>query len=169
LDFGDSIQLKGQTSIPPEFVDDIYWTPEDRLSCPDCYDPWASPFETTNYTFTVVDTLGCTGSASITLTVDRRGGVYIPNGFSPNGDGTNDAFTIYGGIGVEEIVELRIFDRWGEMVYHRENFPPNDPLYGWNGIFRDQPMNAAVFAYWTRVRMIDGTIRLFKGDLTLVR
>ena len=169
LDFGDSIRLQGQTSIPFDLVDSLYWNPTDHLSCNNCYTPWAQPFETSTYTFTVLDTFGCQASASLTLTVDRRGGVYIPDAFSPNGDGTNDTFTIYGGVSVVEITELRIFDRWGDMVYHRENFPPNDPLYGWDGVFREQPMNAAVFAFWTRVRFIDGTTRVFKGDLTLVR
>ena len=81
----------------------------------------------------------------------------------------NDVFTIYAGDGVKQINVLRIFDRWGELVYEGYNFPPNDPLFGWDGIFRGEPMNPAVFAYYTIVDFIDGKQRLYKGDVTLAR
>ena len=50
-----------------------------------------------------------------------------------------------------------IFNRWGELVYDVYNFPPNDPQFGWDGTHRGELMNAAVFAYWTEVELLDGT------------
>jgi gliding motility-associated-like protein len=117
----------------------------------------------------VVDTAGCEATDEITIFVDSRGQVYIPNAFSPNGDGINDILIVYAGPGVKEINVLKIFDRWGELVYEGYNFPPNDPLYGWDGIFRGEPMNPAVFAFFTIVEFINGEKRIIKGDVTLVR
>jgi gliding motility-associated-like protein len=166
---GDSVLLKGQTTIPDDFVDDLYWTPADSLSCPHCYNTWADPAYTTTYTFTVVDTLGCEGQASLTLTVDRRPRLYHPDAFSPNGDGVNDGFTIYGNSGARRILRMKIFDRWGNMVFDKEGFPLNNPDEGWDGTFRGRDMNAAVFAFWAEVLMIDNSVEFVKGDLTLVR
>jgi gliding motility-associated-like protein len=150
-------------------VDDLYWTPADSLSCPHCYNTWADPAYTTTYTFTVVDTLGCEGQASLTLTVDRRPRLYHPDAFSPNGDGVNDGFTIYGNSGARRILRMKIFDRWGNMVFDKEGFPLNNPDEGWDGTFRGRDMNAAVFAFWAEVLMIDNSVEFVKGDLTLVR
>jgi gliding motility-associated-like protein len=95
--------------------------------------------------------------------------VYIPNVFSPNGDGINDFFTIYGNKDVEQVLEMRIFDRWGNFVYANNRFPPNEENYGWDGAFKNIAMNPAVFAYWAHVQFTDGSVAFYKGDVTLVR
>lgn len=174
LNFGDSVRLHGSSTLPEAAIASILWQPQEGLSCTDCFSPWARPFETTTYTCKVIDRAGCESTTAIPITVDRSrgGGSFVPAAFSPDGDGINDYFTIYGGRTVSSIKKLRIFDRWGEMVFVRAHFPPNDPVYGWNGNFRNeagQPMSAAVFAYWAEVELIDGTVQLLKGDLTLVR
>ena len=64
---------------------------------------------------------------------------------------------------------FRIFDRWGELVYQEENFQPNNPGSGWDGNFNGKPMNPAVFVYFAEVRFIDGSVKQFKGDITLAR
>ncbi|MGB3078988.1 MAG: gliding motility-associated C-terminal domain-containing protein, partial [Saprospiraceae bacterium] len=81
----------------------------------------------------------------------------------------NDLFTIYGNKDVKEIVEMRIFDRWGNFVYMNTHFPPNEENYGWDGSFRNSGMNPAVYAYWARVQFVDGAEGFYKGDITLVR
>jgi gliding motility-associated-like protein len=70
---------------------------------------------------------------------------------------------------VEQIVELRIYDRWGNFVFTKNEFPPNIENFGWDGSFRDKEMNPAVFVYGARVLMKDGSQRFYKGDVTLVR
>jgi gliding motility-associated-like protein len=96
--------------------------------------------------------------------------VYIPNIFSPNDDGENDWFTVYADLkGVKQVKQFQIFDRWGDQVFQRENFQPNDPTLGWDGRYRGQEMNPAVFVYYAIVEFIDGQEVLFKGDVTLMR
>jgi gliding motility-associated-like protein len=70
---------------------------------------------------------------------------------------------------VKKIVYLEIFDRWGNMVFKANNIEPNDPLLGWDGTFKDKPMNPAVFAYIAQVELINGATVNKKGDITLIR
>ncbi|HFA50174.1 MAG TPA: gliding motility-associated C-terminal domain-containing protein [Bacteroidetes bacterium] len=96
--------------------------------------------------------------------------IYVPNAFSPNGDGINDIFQIYaGGNGIAKVNSFRIFSRWGESVFEYFDFQPNDPQFGWDGKHKGQEMNPAVFAWFAEVELIDGDVRLLKGDVTLLR
>jgi gliding motility-associated-like protein len=91
----------------------------------------------------------------------EKGDVYIPNSFTPNGDGINDFFKIYGK-GITKVYFV-IYDRWGEKVYDTDNNTP------WDGNFKGKPMNTAVFVYWATVEFETGKKGFFKGDITLLR
>jgi gliding motility-associated-like protein len=95
--------------------------------------------------------------------------VYIPNVFSPNGDGINDVFLIQTNDRVAGIVSFRIFDRWGNVVFEDFNFLPNEPQHGWDGLFRGKEMNPAVFTYIAELTDLDGGSILKAGEVTLVR
>lgn len=99
--------------------------------------------------------------------------VYIPNVFTPNNDGKNDYFTVYGGVNVKKVLNLKIFDRWGEMVFDKDNFPPNLEMEGWDGSIKNKdnsiPYNTAVFVYSAEVEFINGDKQMFKGDVTLIK
>ncbi len=166
MELGDSVRLNpvtnGQNLI-------WQWSPSVGLSCNDCEHPFARPFETTLYTLLITDENGCDASDEVLLTITKNRNVYIPNAFSPNGDGTNDVFHIYARGDISQILEFKIFDRWGEMVFADEKFQPNDPAHGWDGVFRGKIMNPAVFAYFAKVEFVDGVVTLFKGDVTLMK
>ncbi|TAK47027.1 MAG: T9SS type B sorting domain-containing protein [Saprospiraceae bacterium] len=88
----------------------------------------------------------------------------------PNGDGANDVFLIFAKPGtVKKIKSFLVFSRWGEAVFEYFNFQPNDPAYGWDGMYRGQPMKPAVFVWFAEVEFTDGGTELFEGDVTLVR
>jgi gliding motility-associated-like protein len=114
---------------------------------------------------------GCGDSSIVTIEVSQDQTVYVPNIFSPNGDGTNDIFTIYGSDDVREVKKFMVFDRWGELVHYGENFPPNsiDPTDGWNGTFNNKAMNPAVFVYYAEIELTSGEIVTRKGDVTLIK
>jgi gliding motility-associated-like protein len=170
IKFGDTYQLNAMVNYPLEQLDLIQWTGSDSLSCFDCLNPLAAPTRTTEYQIEVVNENGCRDVAKIQIFVDRRPAIFIPNAFSPNGDGNNERFVIYAKEGVvKNINSLQIFNRWGEMVFEVYDFPPNDEAFGWDGFHRNQEMNTAVFAYWTEIELIDGTVVLYKGDVTLMR
>jgi gliding motility-associated-like protein len=88
--------------------------------------------------------------------------VFVPEAFSPNGDGQNDVFMIRGA-GIKNI-HLYVYDRIGEKV-----FESTDINLGWDGTYKGQPMNTAVFVYHADIFFTDGTTTFLKGDVSLVR
>ncbi|MBK9984896.1 MAG: gliding motility-associated C-terminal domain-containing protein [Saprospiraceae bacterium] len=166
------VTIKAQINVPITALDTLIWLPENLFNCPFEFCPEqtiARPSQQTEIIVMVVDTNGCMAQARLLLDDESNPQVFIPNVFSPNGDGVNDLFTIYGNKDVKEIVEMRIFDRWGNFVYMNTHFPPNEENYGWDGSFRNSNMNPDVFAYWARVQFVDGAEGFYKGDITLVR
>lgn len=168
IELGETTTLDGD--VFPLFGQDILWTPDTDLDCTNCFDPTLRPPTTVQYLLTATDTeTGCEKVDSVIVEVIPIRKVYIPNAFSPDGDGVNDEFMIFGHIGVEEIEEFKVFDRWGERVFENGDFLPNKPGNGWDGTYRGQDMNTGVFAYIARVRYYDGVIGFFKGDVTRLR
>jgi len=95
--------------------------------------------------------------------------VYIPSAFSPNDDGINDTFYVFGDQDLLMIKSLRIFDRWGQLIYQGEDLPPNDTTKAWDGNTRSSPLPNGVYVYSMQLLMRDGGIRLKKGAITLIR
>lgn len=169
---GDSTTITVATNIDIGTIDTVMWLPEILFSCTqnNCMQQTIlTPVQPTEIRVMVIDTNGCAGEARLVLRAETNPIVYIPNVFSPNRDGFNDLFTVYGNEDVELVLELQIFDRWGNQVFVNDEFPPNEEQYGWNGEFKHQLMNPAVFAYWARLRFVDGSVGAYKGDVTLVR
>ncbi len=168
IELGEQYQIQAVVNIPDEDIASIIWTPADDLDCTDCLDPIASPLRTTDYMLEVVNTNGCRDQAPLKLIVDNRPKIFIPNAFSPNGDGINDVFYIFAkDNSVRNINVLQIYSRWGESVFEVYNFQPNDPTFGWDGTYRNEKMNPAVFTYWTEIELINGETIIMKGDVTI--
>lgn len=146
----------------------FYWDNPEVLSCDDCLTPSLTPLQSTFQTITVIDENGCEASDLINIFVRKNFGVYIPNVFSPNGDGNNDFFTVFANESVTN-VELLIADRWGEIVFQEKNLIPGELRMGWNGTVNDQALNPAVFVYMAKVTFIDGRTEVLSGDVSLIR
>lgn len=164
---GATVNLTAFTNFSPDFY---VWTSDLEGTLP-AVDGFLTirPEETTTYTVLAIDENGCQVEDRVTIFVNRERQVYIPNAISPNDDGQNDRFLIYSGGDVLEILSLRVFDRWGEMVYEATNIAPNDEPNGWDGTFRGRDMNTGVFIYVAEIQFIDGITEVFKGDLSLLR
>ncbi len=163
---GESVQLNAEANFE---VAEIFWTPEENLSCLDCLDPIARPIETTTYSVLVVDSIGCSATDEITISVKKSRNVFIPSAFSPNGDGTNDNFYVFAGSNVVEIKQFSIFSRWGELIFNLNNIQPNDRNFAWNGEFNGQRLNPGVFIYLIEIEFVDGRTIIYKGDVTLMK
>ncbi|MBK7407361.1 MAG: gliding motility-associated C-terminal domain-containing protein [Saprospirales bacterium] len=167
---GDTYQLEAQVNLAESEIQLITWTPPLGLSCTDCLDPLVTALQTLLYHVEIVSQDGCTAAAAVQVFVDERPLIYVPNVFSPNGDGENDVFYIFArDKNVKEIRSFLVFNRWGESVFEYYHFQPNNPAFGWDGNHRGQPVNPAVFAWFAEVEFIDGRVELFKGDVSLVR
>jgi gliding motility-associated-like protein len=167
INLGESIRLQATTF--PVGIDSIQWTPAAGLSCSDCPDPIANPIETTGYTVFVVDENGCTatGRALVEVVPSRR--VYVPNAFTPDFDGVNDYFSIYGGPELERVIRLQVFDRWGGLVFDGRDLVPNEPLQGWDGTVGGRTLNPGTFVYLAEVIYLDGAVQQLRGDINLIR
>lgn len=145
------------------------WTPSNDLNLPNSSNPIASPDETTIYHVTVRDSnpLGsCAKSDTVIVSVFEIScgfpSTYLPNAFTPNGDGQNDILYLRSSY-VSEF-HLKIYDRWGELV-----FESRDKKDGWDGTYRGKRLDPAVFVYHLDITCIDGARNLEKGNISLIR
>ena len=131
--------------------------------------PILRPKNTGYYIVQVTDTSGCTAYDSVLVQVNYLKPVYGPTAFSPNGDGRNDFFTIFGGDAALKINHLQIYDRWGNLVYERKNLALGQESVGWDGRIRGKRADTGVYVWVAEVDFWDGTPVLVTGDVTLVR
>jgi len=137
------------------------WTPATSLSCGDCLSPTANPVETTVYTFLVSDpATNCSSNDSVKVTVDKNEHIWWPTAFSPNNDGINDIFYVYGK-DVKEFT-LSLFDRWGNKVFETSNL-----ANGWNGEYKGRIINSGVLAYVINYTLNSGVVANEKGNITV--
>lgn len=142
------------------------WESDPTLDVLNTFDPIASPLETTTYQLVIRDQNGCINEASITVFVFspecRTPFIYVPNAFTPNGDGRNDDFRVYGAP-IDEL-QLLIYDRWGEKI-----FESDDPTRAWDGTFGGKQLPSDVYAYYVRIKCFNGEEYRSKGNVTLIR
>lgn len=149
----------------------ITWSPAEGLSCVDCLTTMASPTQSTTYTATIEYGDACTLSLDQEIIIDQNiPSVYIPNVFSPNGDGVNDVFRVYPSDEDMFIVNFSIYDRWGEQVFRVVNVSSDDPSAGWDGIFKGQLASLGVYVYTIQMASISSEeVEVLSGDITLMR
>lgn len=164
MQLGETIQLFSSFSnYPASSIVSYNWVPSVGLSCVDCPDPVVNSYShINNYWLTVTYNKGCLSTDSATVIVIGTPQVFIPNSFTPNGDGNNDFFMIYG----ENIktVGLKIFDRWGEEVFDSEN-----QFLGWDGTYKGKAQPMGVYVYEAQITFLDNTQTLRTGSITLIR
>jgi gliding motility-associated-like protein len=168
IDKGDSIKLNPIISGGQNIK--WTWSPIRDLSCTKCPNPISRPLKTVTYILEARDTTGnCAVKDNITISVKACEKVFIPTAFSPNNDGTNDNFIAYGANCARQIKKMAIFSRGGEMVFNEQNIPLNNPSKGWDGTFNNKILPNDVYVYVIEIEFGDGEIKLFSGDLTLIR
>ena len=145
------------------------WAPAANLDCPTCPDPVATLLLSTQYIVTVADSNHCTAQDSIFIkTVCNSDNIFMPNTFSPNGDGVNDIFYPRGK-SLYNVQSLTIFNRWGQMVFQRRDFPANAQNMGWDGNFNGRPAPSDAYVYIVEVICENAQVVAIHGSVTLVR
>ncbi len=165
---GDTAFIEALVNVPFDSLASIIWTGLINPNCPTCLTQVVTPIITTAYTVSVSNAQGCSALDSMNIFVERNIAIYVPNVFSPNGDGINDRLLISAGAVVQEIESFTIFDRWGNMVYLNEHFLPNDPGEAWDGKHNGVTLNPGVYAFNMLVRFSDGRTEIRYGDVTLI-
>lgn len=175
---GPEIFAGNDTAVCPDFDyqiittnsgGSIIWQPAIGLNDATSATPTFNYTDAVTYTVSVTDSNGCVAYDELRIDMATcETFIKIPQAFTPNGDGVNDYFTIFGKY-VDDY-EIRIFNRWGEMVYQStDGSELNDLGRGWDGSYKGKPQDSGTFVYYVIAKYVGGTTAEKKGNLTLIR
>ncbi|HLP21873.1 MAG TPA: gliding motility-associated C-terminal domain-containing protein, partial [Chitinophagales bacterium] len=166
IDLGETIQLNATSNYDPTTT--YLWTPNAGLSCYTCPNPVVSTYNNLTYNVEVTATIDgneCVAETKVPVTVIPKYDLFIPNTFTPNGDGNNDLFQIFGNLPALKFLRIEIFNRIGEKV-----FESNDLAFAWDGSYKGKMLEPGVFVYTMRAVFVDNhTEKIYKGSLTLLK
>lgn len=155
------INARAEVQLQASGADHYYWLPSRWLSSDTAANPLARPQAPVSYQVIGTNEYGCTDSAEATIRINEH--LFVPNAFTPNGDGVNDVFRVEN-IGYQGIEAFDIFNRWGERIYQTL-----DGTKGWDGTQKQQLADAGNYYYYIRLGMQDGSSAVFKGEVLLMR
>ena len=159
--------LEIKTNLAPNLIASVIWKPSQNLSCDTCLITTVTAKDAITYTVVVTDIYGCVEEINVTIRLRDNTIVTIPNVINVSGN-QNSFFTIYGNEGLLSIKKLSVFDRWGNLIFLKENFPPNIPEEGWNGRFNDVNVVPGVYVFMVEY-MTTGGEKSDAGDITIIR
>jgi gliding motility-associated-like protein len=163
LIIGDTVQLHVFDSLGRELS--YSWTPETGMRCSDCANPVVQPLETITYVVEVTDTNQCGISEGyqflVEVTEEYRLG--LPEAFTPNDDQVNDIIAV-SGWGIKNLLEFRIYNRWGNEVFFTD-----DIHTGWDGKYENKPQPTGTYVYLIRAEMWDDRVTTKQGTFSLIR
>ncbi len=169
LHFGEVLTVMPdlQNSSP---ISSYLWSSTDTaaLSCLVCPIAEVLPIQTTaTLSLLVTDENGCTVEDKMAITVERP--VYAPTAFSPNGDGSNDYFTLLTPVDVE-LVSFRVFDRWGGLLWEQKNGATNRTSHSWDGRSPNgEQIPSGLYLWSARLEYPDGFMQELSGEVSLMR
>ncbi len=162
---GSVAQLNAKGTL----IDRYLWKEASTLSNDTIPNPIASMSVTTTYEVFVKSSFGCVNSDTVTISLYcDESQIFIPNTFTPNGDGQNDVFYPRGS-GVSVVNSFRIYNRWGELLFERTNFDINDATSAWDGTYKGAAAKPDVYVYILHALCATGEPFFMKGDVTIVK
>ena len=173
----DTVYLQGGTTLPltPSVVNGPIatwaWTPATNLSCSDCGNPIATVKDNVCYNVEATSIYGCKAQDNICIIAFCEASqVFIPNGFTPDGDGVNDYLWIKAR-GIKSVKSFRIFNRWGQVVFERANFTPvdYDKINAWDGRIKGVIAPTEVYIYTCEVVCENGTKFTYTGNVAVIK
>ncbi len=167
IELGQLVTLEAQVMPPNAQLASVEWVPANLFGGSPALYQLVRPVAPTLFEIHIRDQHGCEAGASVSVQV-RRENLYLPNVFRPSQSG-NDVFTVYAGADVRQVRLLRVYDRWGGLLFERQHFQPNDPAEGWDGTWRGKPVDAGVYVYFVQAELADGGKVERTGDVTVLR
>lgn len=164
IDLGNSLVLNAITKgYSGSDIKSYNWSPTSGLSCFDCAVPTATPYNDIEYTLTVFYLKKCSIETNVNVFVGDGNKFFIPNLISPNGDGANDVWEIYGYD--LQTVKATIFNRWGEKIFDSEG----SQFSGWDGTYKGVKQEPGIYTYYVKGIYLNGKVVEKTGTITLVR
>lgn len=158
---GDSVYLP--LNIDPDLYS-LIWTPDTGLSCLNCPFPVVQPLSEVIYTVSISDNFGCFNqTAEYHIDIYPETFIDLPTTFTPNGDGTNDILYVEGW-GIKELLEFKIFNRWGELI-----FSTSDLNEGWDGYHNGVLQNNDLYVVQVKATSWKNEEITFEGYINLMR
>jgi gliding motility-associated-like protein len=159
-----------QIEAKGKLIHTLMWTPAEQLECDSCYASATTPMErSTTFFVDVTSPNGCKAIDSVRITIFcDNSQIFIPNSFTPNKDGENDKFYPRGK-GVKYVKTFRIYNRWGELMYGRDNIQLNDDSKGWDGTFNGNAPRPDVYVYFMEAQCYTDEPIFIKGDVTILK
>ncbi len=163
LDMGETILLSASTNQTR--VVTYNWQPGIGLSCTDCPNPLFTGNYSSVFTVTATTDFGCSGTTVVNVTVVPSYDIFIPNAFTPNGDGVNDVWQLFGKLlGIKQL-EVAVFNRWGEKV-----FESRDINFAWDGSYKGILQNPGVYVYTAKLVWLNNhSDNKYHGSVTLIK
>jgi gliding motility-associated-like protein len=149
----------------------VNWYAGNELLCSNCDSPILTRiFEDSTYlTLEIINEQGCVFTRSVWIYPMDDLSVFIPNSFTPNGDGINDRFFLFDASGISRILSFEVFDRWGSKVFQKRDLAPHDENQGWDGTFKGVALMPDHFIYTVEVLFTNGNKQVFYGGVQLIR
>lgn len=172
IKFGDSVLFQVITNLNPNEIKSIRWNSDQGLICDNCTSALLKPRKDQTIQVTMENNSGCKITDQFILKVDSDFKIFAPNVLYVNsltGNDQNSKFTLFSDQQVAEIEYLRIFNRFGAIVFETKNIQPGDLNAGWNGWFNNQPVESGVYVFLARIRFADESVQTKSGDLTVIR
>lgn len=170
IELGDQVLLSANYFSGGEAVSFKWQDPlENSLDCLNCLSTMAQPTSDVTYVLEMVVENGCIYEDFVFVRVKKNRSVFIPNVFSPNGDGINDYFYVQSKRDNVHVKKMVIFDRWGNLIHQQENLDVNQEYLGWDATRNGEPVNSGVYVYMLELEYLDGVVLLESGDVTIVR
>jgi gliding motility-associated-like protein len=166
IEVGEKVNIKAQVNLAPNEISKMLWNDFVTPICPTCLETNVAPTQSTGYLLTIWDKNNCVGRDELFVFVKDLP-VFAPTAFSPNDDGTNDYFTLFGNSNAFKIKSLRIYNRWGDTVFEGTNIAPSEATQGWDGKYKGVRQQPAVFVYVAEIELFDGTVKQLKGEVFL--
>jgi hypothetical protein len=165
--YDDTLEVAIVLSIPDSLIKSVEWLPAEYVLCDTCLITKIIGRENITYVVTVFDIFGCSAKVDIHVRLKDNTVIIAPNIINTSGT-DNTKFTIYGNDGLLTILNLTVYDRWGNLMFSRQNFAPNDPQEGWDGNINGTPVDQGVYIYKAEVQTrFKRTI--VAGDITVIR
>jgi gliding motility-associated-like protein len=166
LNLGDSFLIKDSSG---SIFRSVKWIPSLGLSCDTCLSTLVKPLFSTVYQVRVIDSLGCQVTENVSVFMTKTQRIFAPNSFSPNDDGDNDVFTIFTDGSVASVQTLKVFSRWGNLVFESFDFSSGDISKGWDGRFNGVVLPDGVYIFYADILFKDGKKEVIQGDVSLMR
>ncbi|MBT8190597.1 MAG: gliding motility-associated C-terminal domain-containing protein [Bacteroidia bacterium] len=166
---GEEVDILVDLSHPIEALEVFQWSDPQVLSCLECLEPTITALDNMVLSLEIEDEIGCRAKDEINIIVDKNIDIFVPNVFTPNYDGDNDILTLFISDGIVKIFDIRITDRWGNLVFFHPEITREVNNFSWDGTYKGENLVSGVYVFMAKLLLLDNSETIIVEDITLLR